>query len=148
MKSVYRQTDGRTAGQTDMAKSTPLVTLISPIHTLWGLSRVLLDVTHGRTNAIYPGKRGMPGIKIVKKLWICMESEKAPKDPPMPYFREVPFIWSEQGEQSPPKHLCRIWFIYLNFFGVKSVYRRTDRQTDKQTDMSFPTPFQRCIQAF
>ena len=33
-----------------------------------GLSPFLLYVTHNRTNAIYPGRQGRPGIKINSKL--------------------------------------------------------------------------------
>ena len=74
MLSVYRRTDGQTA----IARSSLLLTLITPIYTLLGLSRFLLNVTYNRRNAIYPGRQGRPGIKkllksycfkLPKKLW-------------------------------------------------------------------------------
>ena len=59
------QTDRQTDRQTDMSRSSSLSMLIMPIYTLWGLSRFLLYVTHNRTNAIYPGRQGRPGIKML-----------------------------------------------------------------------------------
>jgi len=45
---------GQTEGQTDMARSTRLVTLIKNIYTLWGQKSFLLPVTYFPTNLVYP----------------------------------------------------------------------------------------------
>jgi len=60
-----RQTDRRSDGQTDMARSTRLVILIKNIHTLWGRKRFLLPVTYFRTNLVYPFTLRVTGIKIL-----------------------------------------------------------------------------------
>jgi len=51
--SAFIRTDRRTDGQTDMARSTPLVILIKNIYTLWGLKRFLLPITYFPTNLVY-----------------------------------------------------------------------------------------------
>jgi len=48
------QTDRRTDGKTDMARSTRLVILIKNICNLWGRKRFLLPVTYFPTNLVYP----------------------------------------------------------------------------------------------
>jgi len=61
-----RQTDRRTDGQTDMARSTRLVILIKNIYTVWGRKRFLLPVTYFPTNLVYPFTLRVTGIKTYK----------------------------------------------------------------------------------
>jgi len=56
------QTDRRSDGQTDMARSTWLVILIKNIYTLWGRKRFLLPVTNFSTNLVYPFTLRVTGI--------------------------------------------------------------------------------------
>ena len=51
-----------TDGQTDMAKSTQLVTVIIYLYTLYGLRRLLWDITNFVAKLIYP----FQGIKSLK----------------------------------------------------------------------------------
>jgi len=44
----------RADGQTDIARSTPLVILIKNVYTLWSRKRFLLPVTYFPTNLVYP----------------------------------------------------------------------------------------------
>jgi len=59
-----RQTDRRTEGQTDMARSTRLVILIKNIYTLWGRKRFLLPVAYFPTNLVYPFTLRVTGINM------------------------------------------------------------------------------------
>jgi len=59
-----KQTDRRTVGQTDMARSTRLVILIKNIYTLWGRKRFLPPVTYFSTNLVYPFTLRVTGIKM------------------------------------------------------------------------------------
>jgi len=60
----FRDLSVHTDGQTDMARSTRLVTLIKNKYTLRGRKRFLLPVTYFPMNLVYPFTLRVTGIKM------------------------------------------------------------------------------------